>query len=163
MQYHLLLLEAFINLLIPRVMNWQNCRKGQHLISDEKLFFWIGSHKNEFCPKLLKIATQHHFLKRNHRHITLWWVTIWNMPSGRIKWEERKKKKKRFCAMCDLKKWQLLYKVGMIFLFLETHHISTGSNQMPRRVYLRKDSKALLTPLSRQNINLLKHSANFNH
>lgn len=94
-QHHLGLLDAFINLLMSRVMNWQNCRKGQHLISDEKLFFWIGSHKNDFCPKPLKIATQHHFLKRNHRHIiTLWWVTIWNMPSGRIKWEERKKEKK---------------------------------------------------------------------
>lgn len=46
MQYHLLLLGAFINLFMCREMNWQNCREGQHLTSDKNLFFWTGSQKN---------------------------------------------------------------------------------------------------------------------
>lgn len=60
--YHLLLSGAFANPFISRVIIGRTEVRGQNGISDEKLLFRTGSHKNEFSPKMLKIATQNYFL-----------------------------------------------------------------------------------------------------
>lgn len=59
---HLLLSGAFANPFVSRVIIGRTEVRGQNGISDEKLLFRTGSHKNEFSPKMLKIATQHYFL-----------------------------------------------------------------------------------------------------